>query len=42
MIFDLPWFVGVPLVAVEVLFIYGIQKVYERQLDEQEQQEREL
>lgn len=40
MIFDLPWFIGVPVIAIEVLFLYGISKHYERQLDEQERKER--
>jgi len=42
MTIDTSWFVGVPIVAVEVLFLYGIGKWYERQLDEQEEQERKV
>ncbi len=39
MIFDIPWFIGVPVIVAELFFLYGIGKWYERQLDEQEEQE---
>lgn len=38
---DIPWPLGISLIALEILFLYGLTKNYERKLDEQERQEQE-
>ncbi len=39
MYIDIPWYIGAPLVAIEVLVLYAISKHYGRKLDEQQHDE---
>lgn len=39
MYIDIPWPIGLTLIALEILFLYGLTKHYERQLDEEEKRE---
>lgn len=36
---NIPWPIGLTIIAIEILFLYAISKHYERQLNEQEEKE---
>lgn len=42
MYIDIPWYIGAPIVAIEVLILYAISKHYGRKLDEQQEEESRL